>query len=924
MLLAAPALATEFYVAPGASASGTGSFSNPWRLQTALNHPAAVQPGDTIWLRGGTYAGQFTNYLDGTSGAPIIVRQYPGERATLDGGASNTNTLTLVGTYTWFWGFEIMSSSTDRTSNESTSWPSDMLRGDGVAVSQSPGNGTGTKLINLVIHDTRQGVGFWSEAIGAEIHGCLIYYNGWSAPDRAHGHGIYIQNQTGTKKITNNIVFSGFAYGLHAYGGAAYLDNLQIEDNILFSSGITTHGREPNFLLGSGDHVALNLLFDGNLLYHRLPGGPSGGLWTSYSGCTGADFTNNYVAGNVILQNCASGLLLTGNTFYYNSFSGLNPLSYPGNTFTTSRPTGVQVFVRPNSFESGRANIAVYNWALAATTSVNLSAFLSPGTAFEIRNAQDFFGAPVLSGVYAGGNVVIPIGALSVAAPVGFSAPSPSGPEFNAFVVLPVSGAPAPTPTATVPAPTSTPTRTPTSPPPTATRTPTSVPPTATRTPTSVPPTATRTPTGVPPTATRTPTGVPPTATRTPTGVPPTATRTPTGVPPTATRTPTNVPPTATRTPTGVPPTATRTPTSVPPTATPTRTRTPIPPPPTATRTPTPANRVVRTLEAESGSLTSPMAIGTSTAALGGRYIATATANSGLASWSFSVPTGGNYVVWARVQAPNSSADSFFVHMDAAAEDIYDVAEGTQGPPYQWSRVNGRNGTPTPRTIDPRIFSLTAGNHTLHFRGREPGTRLDRLVVTNDLSYVPTTGDVQSFSDVPVGHPFYEFIETAAARGLASGCGPGIFCPDASTTRAQMSVLLLRAEHGPTFTPPPATGTVFSDVSAGSFAAAWIERLAAEGITSGCGNGRYCPSAPVTRDQMSVFLLRTRWGTGFSPPSATGMFQDVSVQNGFARWVEELVREQISGGCAPSLYCPQQPATRGQMAVLLVAAFGLA
>ncbi len=81
-----PAAAADFYVSPTASASGTGSIGNPWKLQTALNHPSAVKPGDTIWLRGGTYTGApFTSNLNGTSASPIIVRQYPGERATIDG-----------------------------------------------------------------------------------------------------------------------------------------------------------------------------------------------------------------------------------------------------------------------------------------------------------------------------------------------------------------------------------------------------------------------------------------------------------------------------------------------------------------------------------------------------------------------------------------------------------------------------------------------------------------------------------------------------------------------------------------------------------------------------------------------------------------------------------------------------------------------
>ncbi len=53
--LAAVAGATDYYVAPNGSPSGNGSINNPWDLQTALDQPAAVQPGDTIWLRGGTY-----------------------------------------------------------------------------------------------------------------------------------------------------------------------------------------------------------------------------------------------------------------------------------------------------------------------------------------------------------------------------------------------------------------------------------------------------------------------------------------------------------------------------------------------------------------------------------------------------------------------------------------------------------------------------------------------------------------------------------------------------------------------------------------------------------------------------------------------------------------------------------------------------
>jgi hypothetical protein len=99
-------------------------------------------------------------------------------------------------------------------------------------------------------------------------------------------------------------------------------------------------------------------------------------------------------------------------------------------------PTGTLVFIQPNIYEPGRANITIYNWDLASTVSVDLSGVLSVGATYQIQNAQDFFAAPVLSGTYDGNPVSIPMTGLSVATPVGWTAPPPSGPQFNAFVLL--------------------------------------------------------------------------------------------------------------------------------------------------------------------------------------------------------------------------------------------------------------------------------------------------------------------------------------------------------------------------------------------------------------------------------------------------------------------------------------------------------
>ena len=182
-----------------------------------------------------------------------------------------------------------------------------------------------------------------------------------------------------------------------------------------------------------------------------------------------------------------------------------------------------------------------------------------------------------------------------------------------------------------------------------------------------------------------------------------------------------------------------------------------------------------------------------------------------------------------------------------------------------------------------------------------------------------------TFIDVPPSHPFFQYVETLAANGVTRGCGGAYFCPDASVTRAQMAVFLLKSKFGASHVPPAATGAVFADVPANAFAAAWIEELANMGVTTGCGGGNYCPGAAVSRRQMAAFLLKTKNGSGYTPPNPVGVFADVPVSDGSASWIEELYAETITGGCLtnPLRYCPDNPNTRGQMAVFLVKTFNL-
>lgn len=182
------------------------------------------------------------------------------------------------------------------------------------------------------------------------------------------------------------------------------------------------------------------------------------------------------------------------------------------------------------------------------------------------------------------------------------------------------------------------------------------------------------------------------------------------------------------------------------------------------------------------------------------------------------------------------------------------------------------------------------------------------------------------FGDVPASYWASSFIERLYNAGITGGCStdPLKYCPEATVTRAQMAIFILRGIHGNAYTPPAASGAVFSDVPLGSFADAWIEQLAEEGITGGCGGSGYCPNQTVTRAQMAVFLLRGKYGSAYAPPAATGaIFSDVPSGSFADAWIEQLAREGITSGCSSGIYCPDNSVTRANMAVFLVKTFNL-
>ncbi|HUJ10091.1 MAG TPA: immunoglobulin domain-containing protein [Verrucomicrobiae bacterium] len=491
--------AADFYVSPTGSASGNGSIGNPWDLLTAFGQPSSVQPGDTIWFRGGIYVPANPSwpslecYLQGTANAPIIVRAYPGERVIFQENPNYNNSYDqnvlyqASGGYVWFWGIEVRSTNSTHATNVTGSDPthSQLPIPGGVQISAP-----GVRLINMIIHDTR-GSSMYAGAVNAEAYGCLIYNNGWTAPDRGHGHGLYIQNLNGVMHLSDNIIFNQFGLGIHGYTQDSSLKHFLVERNVVFNNsriGEYPDGPKEQILFGGGPPIQDLKLFN-NYLY--LPLGISGTLMRlDYAAISNDDVTvaNNYLAGDTadagvpyaVSAQQYQSVVFTNNTVYssnggmlqLNSKSGdnVNHNAYYGDsnanfnnnggqynfagwksatgfdansTYSVNTAPADQVFVLPNAYESKRANIVVYNWSNANNVSVDVSSVLSPGDTYEVHNAQDYFAAPVLSGTYNGSPLSLPITNLTVAVPGGWTdlaAVPTTGKQFNVFVLLGATG----------------------------------------------------------------------------------------------------------------------------------------------------------------------------------------------------------------------------------------------------------------------------------------------------------------------------------------------------------------------------------------------------------------------------------------------------------------------------------------------------
>ncbi|MBN2182355.1 MAG: hypothetical protein JW715_10610 [Sedimentisphaerales bacterium] len=442
----------NWYVAPEGTVLGDGSTDNPWDLSTALKK-RLIKPGDTVWLKGGTYTGPFVKDRNpaGTKDAPIEYRAMPGQRVILTTDEPNSPVLTNEADYIWFRAMEVTGENITKTA--------------GLSVSGIEQDSTsGVKYINMIVHDWPNGSGFDLDSIGTELTGCISYNNGdngfsgKNCPNNVDGSTENLPWLRYYDCIAFNNSESGFTHdsesqqlanirhrGCVAYdngrtneltagacnfraGGNQFDDNFVMQDCFMyfpfdpFTDYTAVWGSTLSPLDG---HVTVeNNIFVG------------GGKGISIDGWDQINFKNNtcYTASGGLLHIGATGepnnCTIDENTYYQDSDEFLYnqgihyetlaawqaAMGWDANsTQIAGRPQAAWINLRVNEYEPDRAHLIIYNWPKTDTVTVNIAdLWPDDGRQYQYRivNVEDLRDEPAVEGTLIDGAIEVPIQGL--------------------------------------------------------------------------------------------------------------------------------------------------------------------------------------------------------------------------------------------------------------------------------------------------------------------------------------------------------------------------------------------------------------------------------------------------------------------------------------------------------------------------------
>ena len=200
------------------------------------------------------------------------------------------------------------------------------------------------------------------------------------------------------------------------------------------------------------------------------------------------------------------------------------------------------------------------------------------------------------------------------------------------------------------------------------------------------------------------------------------------------------------------------------------------------------------------------------------------------------------------------------------------------------------------------------------------GLDFGTAVIRSPSAACPPEVPTAPFDDLGGDGTHRAAIACVAAKAITTGTAPRAYSPTAEVSRAQMAAFLERllavGDAGMPGDPPDA----FTDDGASQHQVA-INRLAAMGIVTGVGDGRYDPNGTVSRAQMATFLARAVAAIRGAPlaPATQDFFADDSLDTHEPN-INIIATLGIAGGVARDTYAPSGRVSRGQMASFLVRA----
>jgi hypothetical protein len=278
------------------------------------------------------------------------------------------------------------------------------------------------------------------------------------------------------------------------------------------------------------------------------------------------------------------------------------------------------------------------------------------------------------------------------------------------------------------------------------------------------------------------------------------------------------------------------------------------------------------------------------------------TAGNGNASFTFEpdAPVPGGTYITSTATDPSGNTSEF-----SACLLI-------QGPPTATPTNTAIPSATSTNTVVPSATSTVTGGN--------PSATVTRTATSTSSNPSPTAtsqvpGDCQvSFTDVPEGSTFYQYVQCLACKGILGGYSDGTFRTNNDVTRGQLSKIVSNAAG---FN-EAVSGQTFSDVAPDSPFYAYVERMVSRGIISGYGDGTFRPNANATRGQISKIVANAR---SYTEPVSGQTFSDVAPDSPFYAYIERMVSRGIISGYGDGTFRPNANATRGQTAKIVSNAF---